>query len=195
VEGGKGKYAGKPIFVLAGATSVGAYVIQLAKLSGFSPIITTASPHNAAYLESLGATHVLDRSLDAATLQKEVKAITEKPFEVVYDCVGLADTQKVGYEVLAANGTLILVLPSSLGETSDGKQVKDTVGSPFVPGNEEIGTGLYANLESYLDSGAIRPNRVEILPGGLGGIVEGLDRLRENKVSGAKLVVRPQETL
>ena len=30
-------------------------------MSGFSPIITTASPGNAPYLTSLGATHVLDR--------------------------------------------------------------------------------------------------------------------------------------
>ncbi|HEV7737525.1 MAG TPA: hypothetical protein VGO47_09170, partial [Chlamydiales bacterium] len=35
--------------------------IQLAKLSGFSPIATTASTHHTDYLKSLGATHVIDR--------------------------------------------------------------------------------------------------------------------------------------
>ncbi|KZP32288.1 GroES-like protein [Athelia psychrophila] len=193
--GGKGKYGGKPFVVLGGATSVGAYTIQLAKLSGFSPIITTASPHNTAYLESLGATHVLDRHLDSAALKKAVASITKLSSDIVYDSISLPDTQKVAYEILSANGTLVLVLPSSVGEPTDGKRVLNTAGSPFVPGNEEIVAGLYANLESYLASGVIQANRVEILPGGLDGIVGGLGRLREDKVSGAKLVVRPQETL
>ena len=39
-----------------------------------------------------------------------------------------------------------------------------------------------------------QPNRVEVLPDGLAGIPEGLDRLKENKVSGTKLIARPQET-
>jgi hypothetical protein len=38
-----------------------------------------------------------------------------------------------------------------------------------------------------------QPNRVEVLPGGLGGIVDGLERLGNKQVSGVKLIVRPQE--
>jgi hypothetical protein len=33
-----------------------------------------------------------------------------------------------------------------------------------------------------------------VLPGGLAGVVDGLARLRAYKVSGQKLVVRPQES-
>ena len=40
----------------------------------------------------------------------------------------------------------------------------------------------------------VEPNRIEVVPGGLNGIREGLDRLKANKVSGIKLVVHPQET-
>ena len=79
-EGGRGKYNGQPILVFGGSSSVGQYgkgililvdvvliillssVIQLAKLSGFSPIITTSSLAHADYLKSLGATYVLDRN-------------------------------------------------------------------------------------------------------------------------------------
>jgi hypothetical protein len=39
-----------------------------------------------------------------------------------------------------------------------------------------------------------QPNPVEVLPGGLSGIVDGLERMRANQVSGKKLVVKPQET-
>ena len=54
-------------------------MIQFAKLSGFSPIITTASKHNETYLKSLGATHVIDRSIPLSELPQAVKAITDKP--------------------------------------------------------------------------------------------------------------------
>ncbi|KAF7978888.1 hypothetical protein HWV62_44389 [Athelia sp. TMB] len=200
-QGGKGKYAGKPFIALGGSSSVGAYVLQLAKLSGFSPIITTASSHNAAYLESLGATHVLDRHLDSAALQKAVASITELPVDVIYDTIAEADTQKLAYELLSANGTLIVTGSASVGDKNDSKTVISTIGSPFVPGNGEVAEGLYANLETYLDTRAIQSltaslqtNQVEVLPGGLEGIVGGLERLREGKVSASKLVVRPQET-
>lgn len=41
----------------------------------------------------------------------------------------------------------------------------------------------------------MQPNRVEVLPNGLEGIVDGLERLRNNQVSGTKLVAHPQETI
>ena len=40
----------------------------------------------------------------------------------------------------------------------------------------------------------MQPNEVEVVPAGLAGIAEGLERLKQNKVAGKKLVVRPQET-
>ena len=46
----------------------------MAALSGFSPIHTTASPHNISALTALGANHVLDRALVADTLLREVRA-------------------------------------------------------------------------------------------------------------------------
>lgn len=61
-EGGRGKYARQPLFVTGGSSSLGQHVIQFAKLSGFSPIITTASPRHIAHLQALGATHVIDRT-------------------------------------------------------------------------------------------------------------------------------------
>ncbi|KAG6840430.1 hypothetical protein C0991_006780 [Blastosporella zonata] len=53
---GRERYAGKPIVVLGGSGNIGQNVIQLAKLSGFSPIVTTASPRNEEHLKSLSAT-------------------------------------------------------------------------------------------------------------------------------------------
>jgi len=45
-------------------------------MSGFSPIITTASSQHTAYLKSLGATYVFDRHADLSVLPNEIAKIT-----------------------------------------------------------------------------------------------------------------------
>ena len=40
----------------------------------------------------------------------------------------------------------------------------------------------------------MQPNRVEVLPNGLAGIPDGLERMKQDKVSGTKLIAHPQET-
>lgn len=52
--------AGRSILIHAGAGGVGGYAIQLAKLLGASPILTTASEGNKSYVEQLGADIVID---------------------------------------------------------------------------------------------------------------------------------------
>ena len=92
-------------------------MIQFAKLSGFSPVITTASKSNEAYLKSLGATHVIDRSLPASTIAAEVaKIVGGKPVEFAYDAISLPDTQALGYDVLAPGGVLLLTLAPQIPE-------------------------------------------------------------------------------
>ncbi|KAF8575474.1 GroES-like protein [Ramaria rubella] len=208
VPAGEGKYQGG-IVIFGGSTSVGQYgechhfsrdrlnlsslalvAIQLARLSGFSPIVTTASLHNADLVKSLGATHVIDRKADVVAEAKKI--LTPLP-DIVYDAVS-EDTQEQAWNILASNGTLILVLPGKevLKNGEDGKKHISIFGNVHI--QRELGKSLYANLTGLLQSGKIKPNRVEVIPGGLGGIVSGLKRMEENKVSGVKLVVRPQET-
>ncbi|KZP12047.1 GroES-like protein [Athelia psychrophila] len=189
---GKGKYKGKPLLVLGGGGSLCpaghltvSQVIQFARLSRFSPIIATASLHNSAHLQSLGATHVVDRSLDASLLREEIAKITSAPIEVVLDTVGSPQTQQSAVELLAH-------APSNLGDAvSGGKRVRTSFASPFHPFNRSVGAGYFSNLTAYIESGDIQV----LLPSGLNGILGGLARLEEGKITGVKLIVRPQETI
>ena len=84
-------------------------------MQGFSPIITTASPKHTAFLQSLGATHVLDRSLSPAELATAVSSATGgAPVDVVYDSISSPDTQAVGYAALAPGGTLLTTGPPAV---------------------------------------------------------------------------------
>ncbi|PCH39326.1 GroES-like protein [Wolfiporia cocos MD-104 SS10] len=195
-EDGSGRYAGQPIVIFGGASSVGQYVIQVAKLAGFSPIITTASLTNADYLRGLGATHVLDRKLSAEQLKAQVSSITSASIQIVYDAISEADTQVAAYDLVSSGGTLVLVLANSIPEskrTSD-KKIVNVYGVVNAPENRATGASLYNQLTRLLENGSIKPNRVEVLPNGLQGIVDGLKKLQAG-ISSIKLVAHPQETV
>ncbi|KAH9856139.1 GroES-like protein [Lenzites betulinus] len=195
-EGGYGKYAGKPIFILGGASSMGQFVIQFARMSGFSPIITTASLHNSELLKSLGATHILDRKLSAETLSKNAREIAGGYFDIVYDAIAMPETLEAAYSATAPTGDLVVVLQTPIpgAEENSKKRVHMAHGWFGTPINHAIAQSLLAKLPELLEKGEIKPNPTEVLAGGLRGVAGGLDRLRNNQVSGVKLVVRPFDT-
>ncbi|KAI0648658.1 GroES-like protein [Trametes meyenii] len=196
--GGRNAYANQPMVVLGGAASVGQYVIQFLKLSGFSPIITTASPRNEELVKSLGATHVFDRSLPASTLSAEILKLAGGPLPFVYDAVSVQDTQNLAYDLVAPGGHILLLLPENVdaAKKTDGRDVKFSLSSPWLafPYNYEFGKVFVKEFEKLLADGSFKPNTPEVLPGGLNAVVEGLERLKANAVSAKKLIVHPQET-
>ncbi|KAI0728650.1 NAD(P)-binding protein [Fomitopsis betulina] len=173
----RGKYARQPTVVFGGASTVGQMAIQLLKLSGFSPIIATASAHNFDYLRTLGATHILDRNLTPEALQEEIRKITDQPFQTIFDAAGVPETQLLGYDLLASGGTLAAVRPDAIAPEK----------------NRTLGAGLYAKLTQFLAEGTLKPSPVEVLPGRLEAIAAGLQRIPKG-LSCLKLVARPQET-
>ncbi|KZT22238.1 GroES-like protein [Neolentinus lepideus HHB14362 ss-1] len=194
-DAGRGKYAGKPILILGGATSVGQFVIQLAKLSGFSPIIATASLKHTSFLKSLGVDHVIDRKIPLSELTSQLESFTKAPLEVVYDTVSFPETQKAGYSALARGGSIVLVLSSQIEvDASANKTIAYVFGTVHAPSNRAAGVSLYSKLTSLIEKGELKPNRVEVLPNGLAGIPDGLKRLELDQISGQKLIARPQET-
>ena len=130
--------------------------IQFAKLSGFSPIITTASLRNTDLLKSLGATHVIDRSTPASSFASEIASITTKPILLVFDAVATAETQQLGYDTLAEGGHIVVVLNSSIQETPGStKKVVGVIGNVQMPANREIGRALARSLPGLLEAGDI----------------------------------------
>jgi len=191
-----GKYNGQTILVLGGSSSVGLYVIQVAKLAGFSTIIATSSITHEAYLKDIGATHVIDRNFSQDDIRAAVGGITQDPISVVYDAVSLPDTQELGWSLLAQDGKMITTLdPKVTPEEGDKRKVIRVAGIPHLPQNQKFSKTAWGHYATWLAEEKLTPNRVEVLPNGLEGIAGGLERLKANKVSGTKLVARPQETL
>ncbi|KAI0760993.1 GroES-like protein [Trametes elegans] len=202
-EGAK-EYAGKPALVVGGATSVGQYAIQLAKLAGHNPIITTASPHNASLLTSLGATHVLDRARPSESILAELPSLTGgRLIEYAFLAVEVPDAMLLAVRALAPGGALGSVIPPAMAplfpeevvRPGDGKRVGFVFADTRQPHTRDTSAALYQQITGWLEQGVLKPNPIEVLPNGLAGINNGLARLKNNKVSGHKLIAHPQETL
>ncbi|KAF8211888.1 chaperonin 10-like protein [Mycena galopus ATCC 62051] len=115
-------------------------------------------------LESLGAATVIDRS--APDVAAQILAAAAGPVKYVVDCVALPETQLLGTAAEAKELTL-------LGTNG--------------PQNFYFSERFWDEVGGYMERGVIKFNRTAVLSGGLRSWEKG-------KVSGTKIIMRPQET-
>ena len=129
--------------------------IQLAKLSCFSPIITTASLKHEAYLKTLGATHVIDRNTPTIALAGRIAGITNRPLDVVFDSVSSAETQKLSHDLTATGGMTVFVVAEQI-DVVPGKEFVHALGTFGFPHTRPLGEKLYAHLTQLVEDGHIK---------------------------------------
>ena len=135
--------------------------IQVAKLAGYAPIITTASPHNAPLLTALGATHILDRTLSTPAILAAIStALKGAPLSFIYDAISSQDTQTLARAALAPGGKLVIVNPrADAGSEDDGKglTIVNAQGGVYMqPFNRACAEAVFARLERWLADGSIK---------------------------------------
>ncbi|KAA1467075.1 GroES-like protein [Dentipellis sp. KUC8613] len=202
-EGGLGKYTGQPALVIAGSSSVGQFAIQLLKLSGFDPIISTASAHNEAYVRAAGATHFIDyKTTPYAKLPEAIAGITSAPIGVVYDAIGLDETQRAGWAVTGPGGSFMSVRAPVVGkprvEQAGGRYIFDIWGGVTFLDKEDAtrpwGDKMYAGVSALLAEGALKPNKWELVKSGLAGVPDAAEKVGKLQMSGGKAVARIDDT-
>src|SRR5881396_3629358 len=90
---------GQTILIHGGAGAVGAYAVQLASHAG-ATVIATASGDDEAYLNSIGASRVIDYR------RAQFENVLREKVDVVFDLVG-GDIQKRSFLVLKKGGYLV----------------------------------------------------------------------------------------
>src|ERR1700680_4617501 len=90
---------GQTILIHGGAGAVGAYAVQLALHAG-ATVIATASADDDAYLNSIGASRVIDYR------EAQFEKVLREKVDVVFDLVG-GDTQQRSFLVLKEGGHLV----------------------------------------------------------------------------------------
>jgi NADPH:quinone reductase-like Zn-dependent oxidoreductase len=102
---------GQTILIHGGAGAVGAYVVQLASHAG-ATVIATASGDDEAYLNSIGASRVIDYR------EAQLEKVLREEVDVVFNLIR-GDTQKRSFLVLKKGGHLVSATqPVSQEETA-----------------------------------------------------------------------------
>ncbi|KAJ6031437.1 chaperonin 10-like protein [Penicillium herquei] len=195
----------EPLLIYGGSTATGTLAIQFAKLSGYK-VITTCSSYNFDLVKNLGVDEVYDYK-DASTAAA-IRAATNNKLKFVFDTISTTESAQYCDTALSTKGgnysTLLRVAIErenvnnrvTLGYTILGEEFT-IFGIPFpvIPENVAFAKDWIPQAEKFLASGQIKVHPVKIMPHGLKGIPEGLDALRDGKVSGQKLVYNVSETI
>lgn len=209
---------GKAIVIIGGSSSVGQYAIQLARLSGFSRIVTNSSSAHVEHLKKLGAHVVLDRATQS-TPEHFHQALGGLPLPLAIDAIVHKSTLLLGIRTLQLAKTPGATLVRTTADTQDliavveGKsgaldseitdlaqsghvvELKGVVGIGSLPSLRHLTEPMARTLggeDGWIAKGLFVPNRPVVVPGGLSAVDDALEKNKRG-VSGEKVVIRPFE--
>ncbi|KAJ5716612.1 chaperonin 10-like protein [Penicillium malachiteum] len=194
----------EPLLIYGGSTATGTLAIQYAKLSGYK-VLTTCSPHNFELVKNLGADEVYDYK-DAATAAA-IRAATGDKLKFVFDTISTASSAEYCDTALSTEGgqysSLLRISiareninsRATLGYTIMGEDFM--IGPMRVPARPDdfaFAQEWLPQAFRFLASGQVKVHPLKVNPDGLKGVPEGLNLMKEGKVSGEKLVYMVSET-
>jgi NADPH:quinone reductase-like Zn-dependent oxidoreductase len=135
---------GQTILIHGGAGAVGAYAVQLASHAG-ATVIATASGDDEAYLNSIGASRVIDYR------EAEFEEVLREKVDVVFDLIG-GDTQRRSFLVLKEGGHLVAATQPVSQEETARHRVSGTM-MRLAPSGDLLG-----RIARLLEEGTIRPD-------------------------------------
>ena len=141
---------GQTILIHGGAGAVGAYAVQLASHAG-ATVIATASGGDVAYLNSIGASRVIDYR--AAQFEK----VLREKVDVVFDLIG-GDTQKRSFLVLKEGGHLVSATQPPSQEETARHRVSGAM-MRLAPSADVLG-----RIARLLEEKTIRPDVAAVYP-------------------------------
>ena len=182
----------RPWILIWGASCVtGMMAVQFAKLSGLQ-VFAVAGLHNASVLYSMGADIVVDRHMPNDAVA-EARGLD---IRLGIDCVG-QETATHAAKALQPGSKLTYLVkkPNDLTLEETNVETVDVLIKRFHE-DEMYGRAVVELISSCLFSKEIRSVPYELLGAGLGAVENGLQRLREQQVSGRKLVIMvdPEES-
>ncbi|KAK5054512.1 hypothetical protein LTR84_001403 [Exophiala bonariae] len=190
------KNDGEPILIYGGSSAMGTMGVQLAKLAGYK-VISTSSPSNFALVKSFGADEVFDYS-DPDCASKIKDYLNGKP-RLAWDCISLEGSAKICADVLSGDGVYGSLYPVAfprtdiphkftLGYTCFGEPVhKNETKINANPDDFVFMKEWIKVFEQLLADGKLSLHPLKVNHG-LENVLDGVDLLRKNKVSGQKLV-------
>ena len=172
-------------------------------------IITTSSERNFDHVKSLGASAYYDYK--SSSCGADIRKATNDKLEYAWDAIGTEDSAKICGEALASSppqgkrlqyaNVLQAKVPredvqslAKLMYTTFGEEF-DKYGHHFPASQEDFQfmKGFVAISEKLVGDGKLKPHNHVVKDGGLDGVLEGLEEMKNGKVSATKLVYQVRD--
>jgi len=134
-------------------------------------------------------------------VQKKIRAATNDRLQHAFDCISAGTSPALCGDALSSNGGTVsfllnvtcprkdVVSKTTLAYTIVNEPIKmGETTIPAQPENFAFGRTFWEMAQTLFAEGKIKAHPVDARPGGIEGILAGLNDLRTNKVSGKKIV-------
>lgn len=168
-------------------------------------VITTCSEHNFAFVKSLGASAAFNYK--DADVGKQIREHTKDKLTHAFDCISEGESPKICSDAISSKGGKVShLLPAkhdreevehlhTLAYTITGEGFKFGPNDvPAKPEDFEFGKKFWDLSTKLMASKQISVHPPKVGKEGLKGVFDGLQQLKEGKVSGTKLVYKVDET-
>ncbi|KAI8944970.1 putative zinc-binding oxidoreductase ToxD [Xylaria longipes] len=199
------------ILIYGGSTATGTIAIQLAKLSGWN-VITTCSPKHFDLVRDRGADEVFDYRIP--DVGQQIFKASNGSITRAFDTVNTTSTAKICAAAFSPQsgthhkGDLIycnllgMDCPRDdvesiffLGYSLSGESyIFEAEKFPARPEDLQFARKWFPMVEKLLAEGKLKTHPEKVGEGGLLGCLEGMEEMRQGRVSGVKLVYRVDET-
>ncbi|GLA62085.1 hypothetical protein AtubIFM55763_007302 [Aspergillus tubingensis] len=188
------------IMIYGGSTASGCWLIQVAKLAGYT-VLTTCSPKNFDLVREYGADAAFDYRDPGCA--RQIREHTSNTLRIVCDAVSTKESVRICEKAISDEGGLYhSLLPAEISRVD----VKSTfvncctaLGEPFeygpdcmviprMPAEFEFAQRWAGIVSTLWSEGKIKPLVVDKRAGGLKKVLDGLEDLKNGTVSGRKLV-------
>ncbi|KAK4153992.1 chaperonin 10-like protein [Chaetomidium leptoderma] len=205
-----------PLIIYGAASAVGIYAVQLARRSHIHPLLCVAGracDYVEGFIDRSKGDVVIDyRRGDEAVISELVEALKrgqQQPVVLghvldavaegssivnigeVFRRVGGKDKDRDGKVV---RGKVTFVLGGEKEGLPDGVEKSIALVGSVHDKAKDFGYVYYRYFAKGLQEGWFKPQRTEVVPGGLGGVQSALQNLKDGKASAVKYVFRIAET-
>ena len=204
-----------PVIIYGAASAVGSFAIQLARQSNTHPLICIAGrgiPHVEELIDKTKGDIVLDYRNGHSQLVQDLQSAlrTSGAIHHAFDGVSEHGSFQNICQVLSPTGKIALItpfgdysaIPASIEKSNifAGTAHRRMDPDPWQQktgmqtGNEEFAMAFFHYIARGLQRGYLKGHPYQVVPGGLAGVQECLQSLKDGKASALKYVVRIGET-
>jgi NADPH:quinone reductase len=196
-----------PLLIYGASSTVGSYAIQLARMSNIHPLVCVAGrarAHVEALIDGAKGDIVLDyRKGDEATKRSIDELLGGRKLEYAFDAISEGNSFQTVANILDVEGRVNFVMPPRHLDwngkyhhfANSVEQGITSVGALHAdPSFKEFASTCSRLFSNMLASGRLRGQPQQIVPEGLAGIQETLEKLKSGQASATKYVLRVRDT-